>query len=228
MRQITSFRSKKELVYDSLRDAILAGDLPPGTRLIIDDLASQLGVSQIPIREALQQLQADGFVEIKPYVGATVTEVHTGLVTEVFELLEAMEIISGRAACQRMSDEDLQELEERLRRMDDLLDDLDQWSEANIQLHQFICEKAGTPLVGALMSKVVDHWERLRRLYLSDVFARRVREAQEQHWRMLDALRARDPDLLERLVRVHNRTALEAYADRMGKTEVAEQEPGVA
>ncbi|HEY64775.1 MAG TPA: GntR family transcriptional regulator [Caldilineae bacterium] len=215
MRQITGFRSKKELVYDSLRAAILKGELKPGTRLIIDDLASQLGVSQIPIREALQQLQADGFVTIKPYVGATVTEVHSGLVCEVFQLLEAMEIISGRAACQQMSDEDLDEMEKRLREMDNLIDDLDRWSEENIRLHQFICERAGTPLVGALMTKVVDHWERLRQLYLSDVFAHRVPEAQRQHWEILRALRARDPDLLEEVVRKHNRSALEAYTKYM-------------
>jgi DNA-binding GntR family transcriptional regulator len=110
MRQIKTFRSKKEFVYDALRVAILEGDLEPGARLVIDDLAMELGVSQIPVREALQQLQADGFVTIEPYIGTKVTEIDAGLVREVFDLLEALEVISGRAACLRMSEDGLPEI----------------------------------------------------------------------------------------------------------------------
>src|SRR5438067_8819367 len=84
-----SFRSKKDATYDTLHTAIVRGDLAPGTRLVIDDLAAQIGVSPIPVREALQQLQADGFVVIEPYVGVTVTALQAGLVEEIFALLEA-------------------------------------------------------------------------------------------------------------------------------------------
>ncbi|MCD6290850.1 MAG: GntR family transcriptional regulator [Anaerolineae bacterium] len=215
MRRITSFRSKKELAYEALHSAILQGELKPGERLLIDELVSQLGVSQIPIREALQQLQADGLVTIEPYAGARVTEIQADRITEVFELLEALETISGQAACRHMSDEDIAQMEELLTDMDDLLEDLDQWSEANIRLHEFICDRGGTPLVGSLMKRVVDHWERLRRYYLNEVFAHRVREAQAQHWRMLEAIRDRDPDLLKQVVRTHNQTALDAYIKHM-------------
>ncbi len=73
-----AFRSKKEAVYDTLRNAILQGDLKPGARLVIDKLAAELGVSQIPIREALQQLEGEGFVTIEPYVGVTVSDLQAG------------------------------------------------------------------------------------------------------------------------------------------------------
>ena len=55
------FRSKNEIVYQQLRKSIIQGDFKPGTRLVIDQLALELGVSQIPIREAVRQLEADGF-----------------------------------------------------------------------------------------------------------------------------------------------------------------------
>ena len=103
MVRAKTFASKKEFAYASLREEILAGGLAPGQRLVIDDLAGELGVSPIPIREALQQLQNDGLVIIEPFVGARVTEIHAGLITEIFEVLAALETISGQSACLRMS-----------------------------------------------------------------------------------------------------------------------------
>jgi DNA-binding GntR family transcriptional regulator len=144
---VKPFRSKKEFAYDALRDAILEGRLAPGTRLVIDELAADLSVSHIPIREALQQLQADGFIIIEPYVGARVTEIDAGLVCEVFDLMEALEVIGGRAASLRMSEDSLAEMESRLHTMDALVTDPGRFSQENADLHQFICERAGTPLV---------------------------------------------------------------------------------
>ena len=212
MRPIESPRSKKDLVYEALRDAILEGDLEPGERIVIDELAESLHVSPIPVREALQRLQAEGFVTIEPYVGVSVTELHEGLISEIFDLLEALEVLSTRSACRRMGEKDLDEMEAILRRMDGLVDQPNRFSQENVRLHQFICERANTPLVQSLMSKTLAHWDRLRRHYLKDVFADRISEAQREHWKMLNALRAHDAQRVERIVRTHNRTAHAAYA----------------
>ena len=211
MRTTKTFRSKKDFAYEVLREQILNGDLPPGTRLVIDDLAKALTVSPIPVREALQRLQSDGFVTIEPYVGARVAEIHVGLIQEVFELLEALETISGRAACQKMTEDDFEELEVLLRRMDAEVDDLEAWSQDNVRLHQFICEWADMPLVQASMVRIVDHWDWLRRHYLDGVFAHRVHKAQEEHWRLLAALRTRNPNHVARVIQEHNRQALASY-----------------
>src|SRR5439155_15056712 len=104
MRKMTTFRSKNELVYDALKNAILQCELKPGSRLVIDELAAELGVSQIPVREALRQLEANGFVIFEPHVGVAVTEIKANVVSEIFNLLEAMETISGRVASQRMTE----------------------------------------------------------------------------------------------------------------------------
>lgn len=221
-----SFRSKKDAIYDTLHTAIVRGDLIPGARLVIDDLATQMGVSSIPVREALQQLQADGFVIIEPYVGVTVTAIQASLIEEIFALLEATEVTSGRAACVRMSGDDLIEVEGILRDMDGLVDDLDRFSQANVRLHQLICDRAETPLVKNVMRNTLAHWDRLRRYYLEDVFAKRAAASQEEHWQMFAALRARDPDLIERVIREHNRHAREAYIAYLRTTgHIAESTP---
>ena len=225
MQQIQPIRSKNEMVYASLRAAIIHGELAPGARLVIDELASELGVSQIPVREALRQLEADGLVTSKPHIGATVTEIHARLVIEVFGLLEAMEIVSGRAACERLSPADWRQLERLLTQMDQMLDDPDRWSNANVRFHQMVCEQAGTPLVQKLMDKALAHWDRLRSYYhLKEVFVQRMAEAQQQHWEMLAAFRSRDPEALEQAARTHNRAALAAYTEYLATQLKAEDQ----
>lgn len=208
-----TFRSKNELVLDALRGSIIRGELKPAARLVIDELAAEMGVSQIPIREALRQLEAEGFVTFEPYVGATVTEINTGLVTEIFALLEAMEIICSRIACQQMSDDDVETLANLIHKMDASVDNPDQWSQDNKALHLFICDCARTTLVKQMMRKTLDHWDRLRLYYLPDVFAHRIKIAQEEHKRILEAFRTQDPDFVEQVIREHNQAALAAYTN---------------
>jgi DNA-binding GntR family transcriptional regulator len=214
MRPITtSISSKKDLVKQALREAILNGELAPGTRLIIDDLADQLGVSPIPVREALQQLQADGYVEILPFLGTRVTPIEAESVIEVFSLLETIEIVSSRYACLHMTEEERLTLREAVTTMDELVRarDAEAWSQENRRFHQIICDRAGTRLLASVMTKVLDHWDRLHRVFLREVFADRLPEAQEEHRQILGAIEAGDPDRAEAVIRKHNRNALNAY-----------------
>lgn len=218
MQKTNKFHSKKEYTYQVLREQILNGDLEPGERLVIDEVSNSLNVSSIPVREALQRLQIEGLVTIEPYVGARVAEIHAGLIHEIFGLLEATEVISSRAACQLMSEKDFAALERLLRQMDNCVDDVDEWSQHNANLHQFICERAGTTLVQKTMLPVLDHWNRLRHHYLESVSAQRISTAQAEHWEILEALRSRNPDEVETVVRRHNRVALADYLQHLQKT----------
>ena len=222
IEQITVPSTKADLSYDRLRSAILNGSLKPGSRLVIDDLAKQLGVSRIPVREALRRLEADGFIDLEPHVGATITDINTDSIHEIFSVKEALEIISGRVACRRMSEGDLEYAEGILRTMDEFIDDLDRWSEGNVRFHEFICHCAGMPLAANLMLRVLDHWERLRRYYLTEVFDGRHRIAHEEHWQLLEALRIGDPDSVERVTHDHNQNRLAAYAQGLSRQAVGE------
>src|SRR5260221_11295274 len=100
------FRTKQEFVYRTLRDAIMRCELAPGQRLVIDDLARQLAVSAIPVREALQTLQSEGLVQTVPHVGATVTPISRESIDEVFTVMEGLEIVATRGASLRLTAED--------------------------------------------------------------------------------------------------------------------------
>ena len=207
----TIFRSKNEVVYDLLHQAILRGDYQPGERVVIDEVASKLGVSAIPIREALRQLEADGFVNIAPYIGATVTEISADSIFEVFALLETMEAICARAACQRMSEGEIAKLDELVQKMDACMDDPESWVKLNKQFHLQICDYAHTGLIKEMMRKVLDHWDRLRAYYMKDVLVVRLEKAQVEHRQIVAAFHSHDVNEVESLLRTHNQNALAAY-----------------
>jgi DNA-binding GntR family transcriptional regulator len=213
-----AFRSKNEVVYDVLRQSIIHGEYKPGTRLVIDELAESLGVSQIPIREAIRQLEADGFVTFEPYVGATITEINADFIFEVFAMLESMEITCSRTAARCMSDDELETLEDLIYNMDASVNDPDEWARENKHLHLFICECAQTALIRKMMQKVLDHWDRLRLHYLKDVSGQRIKIAQQEHKKILAAFQTRDPDEVERVIREHNQSALAAYIQHLQST----------
>jgi len=215
MRRLNAVRSKRDLVVAEIREAILNGELAPGVRLVIDDLAEKLGVSTIPVREALQQLHADGYIVFEPFIGARVAGIAAESIVEVFTLLEAMEVTSSRMACGRLGPEELADLQTIVARMDTLTSDAEAWSQENRRFHEFICARAGTQLVASLITKVLDHWDRLHRHFLKEVFVSHLPIAQKQHWQILRAIRSGDADQVERLVRKHNQSALRAYQDHL-------------
>lgn len=184
----------------------------PGARPVIDELSSQMGVSPIPIREALQQLRAEGFVTIEPYIGATVAGIDAASIDEIFALLESLQVISACKASTCISDEQLDRSEQLLQRMDALTADSSHFSQANMQLCEYICDCAQLPLVRYLSEQVLYHWDRLRGYCLEEVFAQRIHVAQREHWHLLEALCMRDPVRVEHLIREHNRAECRTYA----------------
>src|SRR5687768_1583877 len=99
--------TKQQYAYRTLRDGILKGDLAPGTRLVIDDLARRFEISIIPVREALRLLQSEGLVVSVAHVGATVAPISRESVTEVFTVLEGLEVVATRSAAERATPQDL-------------------------------------------------------------------------------------------------------------------------
>ena len=209
------FRTKQEYVYQSLRNAIMLGELPPGQRLVIDEIARRLEVSAIPIREALQSLQAEGLVVSAPHVGATVASISQGEVHEVFAIMEGLETVAVREAAARLTDEQGELLRTIVTGMDGAVDrrEYERWAEMNGRLHRSIGEVAAMPLLREMTDRALSRWERLRRHYFQGVLVPRVEQAQREHRELLAALLVRDADEAERVVRAHNRNAQAAYSD---------------
>lgn len=208
-------RSKTEAVYSALRRAILEAEIPPLDRLVIADLAGRLGVSSIPVREALTKLQADGLVVIEPYIGARVTGLSAEAIDEIFHHLESLEGYTTRVACRKASPDQLSAIEAMLREMDTLVHEPARWSAKNADLHQLISDIADAPVAKALLGPVLDHWYRLSHYYMRDVFAERIRDAQADHWELFAAMSNGACDEVAAIVSNHNRRARHDYLIRI-------------
>jgi DNA-binding GntR family transcriptional regulator len=206
-------RTKQEFVYRTLREAILRCELQPGERIVIDDLARRLNVSIIPVREALQLLQAESLVVVVPHVGTSVAPVSRDSIVDVFTVLEGLEASAVRLVAERGRQADVDLLASQVDAMDAALaaGDREGWAALNRRFHLTISELPGLELVKDLSAKVLDRWDRLRRYYFKGVLSNRVEEAQREHRLILNALQRRDLAGLQDLVRQHNQGALHAY-----------------
>lgn len=213
--------TKQQFVYDTLRDAILRCELRPGARLIIDDLARSLDISIIPVREALRLLESEGLVFSVAHVGATVAPISRQSVVEVFTILEGLETVSARAAAAAASDEDLAGLDAVVAAMDRALEAERQsgWAELNTQFHLAISRLSGMPMLHGMLQRALDHWDRVRRFFFSDVLTRRAEVAQREHHELLRLMKLRDLDALEHAMRMHNRGALAAYTAHLDSSD---------
>lgn len=206
------FQTKQAMVHATLRQAILDGALIPGERLVIDDLAAALSVSAIPVREALQQLQQEGLVTIRPHAGAVVAGMDKEAIRELFALMEALELVAIRSAATRIDAAGLAALREDVAAMRRAVrrKDADAWALANRAFHRRIVAIAGLPLVADMTERVFAQWDRLRRLaYREARFDHRA--ADTEHDAIIAALAAHDVERLETLVGAHNRGPLATY-----------------
>ena len=192
-----------------LRQLILDGQLPPGQALRPADLAPRLGVSVMPIREALRILEAEGLVTFKPRIGARVAEIKAEDVEELYLVRGALEGLAARLAATNLKDEDLADLHDAFDEMTAAraADDFDAFSQYDREFHRRQYAASGRP---GLVKRILDLWDVGRRIY---AIAPRTREsmepAYEAHRAILEALDRRDADDAERRTRIHTEEAAE-------------------
>ncbi len=207
-------QTKQRFVYRTLRDAILRCDLAPGQRLITDVIARQLSVSHIPVREALQLLQAEGLVENIAHTGASVAPISRDGVVETFTVLEGLEIVATRTAAERMSDQEAADLAALIAEMDAILHGSthERWGDLNSEFHRAIARMTAMPLLYDMTVRAMDQWDRIRRYYFASVLEQRIIQSQHEHHLILDAMRRRELTTLEQVIKAHNQGAMAAYA----------------
>jgi DNA-binding GntR family transcriptional regulator len=208
-RRVTRPVPLRQAVYDTLAEMIATGALKPGQHLVESDLAEHLGVSRQPIREALQRLSTDGWVELRPAYGAYV---HVPTEEEVAQLLgvrSVLEAYSAREAAQHATAEHVARLRELYEAGMAALaaDDQAGLVAANADIHRFIVQISGNKVLAELISQV----ERRVRWYYTPIARPRGPEAWNEHDELIRAIEAGDVLLAEQLMRTHTERTTEFY-----------------
>jgi DNA-binding GntR family transcriptional regulator len=193
----TEYLSKSDIVAKGIRALIQEGELLPGTVLRQRDLAERFRVSPTPVREALRQLEAEGFVTNELHRGATVVRTEDARVGENFLIRAQLESLATSLAASKVTDEDLDELDSILDELGATASDDPARSDLNRRFHFAIYEYARSPMLLSLLNLL---W---RSLGGGPKVARTAEESDAQHRELVEALRKRDGELAAECTRKH-------------------------
>lgn len=158
----------RDVVFQTLRQAILRGELKPGERLMEVRLAKKLGVSRTPIREAIRKLELEGLVLMIPRRGAEVAEITEKSMRDVLEVRRALEVLAVSLSCDRISGEQIEALKEAAEEFDRslTLDDVTRTAEADVHFHDIIYRSTDNQRLIQLLSNLGEQMYRYRVEYL--------------------------------------------------------------
>lgn len=195
--------------YQRLKSEILRGDLPPGFQAPEPDIASRLGMSRTPVREALIRLEAEGLVDLVPRRGAKVLPIARKDICEIYQVLSALEGLAARLAAARSGDAGIG------KDIDGLLDDLDEalstgnmatWAVLDDRLHRWIAALSGNARLEAGITGFLDQ------IYRASTFLFRLNKAPAvdtlSHRKLCAAIQAGDEEGAAEIARVHRLTRL--------------------
>jgi DNA-binding GntR family transcriptional regulator len=200
--------SRVDDAYRAIRKRILDNVYPPGYQALEQSLATELGISRTPVREALIRLQKEGLVDVVPRHGMRVLPVSPTDMKEIYEILSALESMAAELlAKRRPSDEELAPLGRASRDMARALraDDLEGWAEADERFHRQLIDLAGNRLLAQAVLNFWDRAHRVRRITL------RLRpkpvNSTKEHTALVERIRAGDPRGAHEVNRAHRERA---------------------
>lgn len=206
LNAIDSGMSLKARAYDALKTAILRMDIyAPEAQLRLDerDLSAKFGVSRTPLREALAQLDQEGLVRIQPRRGIFIVRKTKAEIMEMIKVWAALESMAARLATLHASDEELATLNALVDQFsqDAVAAKMGEYSDANIAFHSAIIRLGKCDLIADITDRLFFHVRAIRRRTI--VEADRAKRSVSDHKDIVAALKARDTELAERLVREH-------------------------
>jgi DNA-binding GntR family transcriptional regulator len=201
--KVSKRKSLREEVYESLKKSILHGKLKGGQRLIEETLADQIGISRTPVREAFHKLERDDLVTKLPKGGFAVREFTKEDVDEIFGIRSALESYAAYLATLHITPDKLSQLEKKVKESEAAVEkgDDDRVVELNTEFHDFIYKSCKSRKLIEMINNYRDYFYRYRSLLLHT--EKGTNYSIDDHRRMLDAMKKRNPRLVERLVRNH-------------------------
>ena len=205
------FLPLRDVVFNTLRQAILTGELKPGERLMEIHLANRLGVSRTPIREAIRKLELEGLVIMIPRRGAEVAQITEKSMKDVLEVRRTLDALSAELACERISPEEEEALKKACQDFEAAVKtkDTKAIAKADVALHDIIAAATGNQRLIQLINNLAEQMYRYRFEYIKDA---------TQHERIIQEHRI----IYESIVKKDKEAASE-----MAKTHIDNQEKAV-
>jgi DNA-binding GntR family transcriptional regulator len=210
------YLTKSEYIYQALKDEILEGSLPEGSRIIIADVTKKYGVSPMPIREAISKLQKYGYVEVEPHQGARVASMDLSKLKEITILRNELEPLVAKLATPYIDEPLIQELDELIVLMEEAMvnEDRTQYEKLNKEFHHKIYDRNPYSYIKELNDELWNKSE-ISKVVLTKA-PNRLQESLKEHKMWLQAIKDNDPDEVARVVKLHKTNAFQELEKVMG------------
>ena len=210
---MNDFLPLRDVVFNTLRQAILRGELQPGERLLEIHLANKLGVSRTPIREAIRKLELEGLVLMIPRKGAVVAEITEKSLRDVLEVRRALEELAMKLACEKILDEEIEELKAAAKEFENALKtgDVTVFAEADVKFHDIIYRTTDNQRLIQLLYNLREQMHRYRVEYLKREDSHETLLAEHRY--IIETLEKRDANEAVKAVCAHIDNQVTAVAD---------------
>jgi GntR family transcriptional regulator, rspAB operon transcriptional repressor len=211
--------SKTEQIYRVLRKSIIRLERAPGVALSEKDICGEFGVSRTPVREAMQRLAEEDLVDVFPHSGTYVSRISFKEAEEGFVIRNILEVESVRRACMHITDSQIDDLQEIIKRMRRILVDrkLADYIDEDDALHASIATYSALPRLWKFINLAKVHLDRMRQL--SATVPGHLGEVTEQHAAIVHALSRRNAQQAELAMRIHLESSFAVMASLMQNTD---------
>ncbi len=201
--KMDEFLPLRDVVFITLRQAILTGDLKPGERLMEIHLANRLGVSRTPIREAIRKLELEGLVTMIPRRGAEVAQITEKSLKDVLEVRRSLDALSVELACDRINEEELKALDEACTAFEEATGTRDpkKIAQADVALHDIIVRATENNRLIQLVNNLAEQMYRYRFEYIKDENCHK--QLIEEHRIIFNSIRNKDKETASRTAKLH-------------------------
>jgi len=218
--QLDNYKPLREIVFESLREAIIGGRLKPGERLMEAQLAEELGVSRTPVREAIRKLELEGFVAMLPRKGAYVSGISLKDIVDVFEIRAALEALAAGLAAERITEEELDQMERYLLKASEASDEdnLSAFVAVDTGFHELIYKASRNQRLFQIVTLLQEQVQRFRTVSLSQ--PGRFKDAIEEHRQIIEAISERNVELAQSLAKEHIENAEQSMLQSLKEVDV--------
>ena len=201
--KLENYELLNQKAYRVLKRAIIRGDLTPNSKLILSEIAQSLGISNTPIREAVNKLASEGLVKIIPNKGIIVKEINIDDFQEILQVRAFLDGLIAKLSVEKITDKEIDDMMEIIHKMEQYVkeDDRLTYNDLDIKFHDFLLTIAGNNTLKEIYNNLIlrDHRFRLRTLKISD----RMGKSLKEHREIALKIKERNPDEANRAGQEH-------------------------
>lgn len=200
---LNNYKPLSEVIFDTLREAIIAGELKPGERLMEVQLAEKMGVSRTPVREAIRKLELEDLVNMVPRKGAHVADLSVKDIMDALEVRAALDGLATSLAALRITDDELKELKQVQMQFVNYVEksNLNGSVKKDVELHDIIYKSSRNDKLIQITNNLREQVQRFRVVYLKDFSS--TMEIIKEHVEIIDAISQRNPEAALKVAQRH-------------------------